>query len=637
MAQSKEAGRYGKGPRRSGPENALAPKQSISDTPKQDIVPYERSSPSLLAQQPADISLEHPATDSEWVDLKFHLESRLLMMTNWRLSWWRHWALLAENILPRRYHWLVTPNTMTRGFPINQNIVDPTGSQAMRVCASGLKEGLTSPSRPWFKIKAAQPGFLPDKEAQIWFDNVEGLMYSVMARSNFYDSLTQVFEDLTVFGTSPMIIYEDEKDVIRCHVPCAGEYYLASSNSNRVESFYRKFVMTVSQIVQMFGLDKCPGDIQGLWKTKGASLDVERIVAHAIEPNFPIIDGRGQELKPMAGSQFPYREVYWVWGASSEYALSVRGFYEEPFISPRWAITSNDPYGRSPGMDTLPDIMQLQLESKRKAEAIEKHVRPPLLASVELQNQPSSALPGHVTYVANLGPQSGMRPVYEVNPQLQWMVEDIKQIQERIKKGFFNDIFMLHSDTTKEQTAYETSKRDQEKMTVLGPVVDRFQNEGASPAIKRIFGIMRRRGMLPPIPDSLKGVGFDIEYISMLAMAQKAAATTSIERVLATAGNLMAADPEIMDNFDLDETIREYGDLMSAPHKIFKDRKAMEEKREQRRQAQAQQAHAQATAQIGTQAAQTAKVMSDTPVGGGGSALDHMLGMGGGQPIDMSM
>jgi hypothetical protein len=440
-----------------------------------------------------------------------------------------------------------------------------------------------------------------------------------------------VFEDLTVFGTSPMIIYEDEKDVIRCQVPCAGEYYLAVSNSNRVETLNRKFVMTVLQIVQMFGLENCPGSVQEMWRTKGASLDVEFIVAHSIEPNFSLPDGQGSALVPLGG-HFPWREFYWVWGSSTERPLSARGFYEEPFIAPRWAITSNDPYGRSPGMDVLPDIMQLQLESKRKAEAIEKHVRPPLLASFDLKNEPSSALPGHVTYVANLGPQAGMRPVYEVTPQLQWMVADIKEIQERIKNGFFNDIFRLHSDTTKEQTAFEVQKRDQEKMAVLGPIIDRFQNEGAGPSIKRIFGIIRRRGMLPILPDSLKGVGFDIEYVSMLAMAQKAAATTSIERVLATAGNLMAADPEIMDNFDLDEAIREYGELMSAPHKIFRDRKAMEAKRNQRRQQQADMAQAQQMKEIAPQTAQTAKVMSDTPVGGASSALDLMLGMGGQPP-----
>jgi hypothetical protein len=281
--------------------------------------------------------------------------------------------------------------------------------------------------------------------------------------------------------------------------------------------------------------------------------------------------------------------------------------------------------------------MQLQLESKRKAEAIEKHVRPPLLASVDLKNEPSSALPGHVTYVANLGPQAGMRPIYEVTPQLQWMVADIKEIQERIKNGFFNNIFLLHSDTTKEQTAYEVQKRDQEKMAVLGPVIDRFQNEGAGPAIKRIFGILSRRKMLPPIPDSLKGVNFSIEYISMLSMAQKAAATVSIERILATAGNIMAADPEIMDNLDLDETIREYGDLVGVPHKVFRDRQAAEQKRMQRRQQQQQQMQAQSAAAIGSQAAQTAKVMSDTPVGGASSALDLILGMGGGgQPPSLA-
>lgn len=628
MARSAVARYKGARPKKG---EALKASQAVTEAPKAEIVPYEISSPSLIASQPAEPPRDLMTMDPEWTDLKTHLEARLLMMTNWRLSWWRHWALLAENILPRRYHWLITPNTMTRGFPINQNIVDPTGSHAMRICASGLKEGLTSPSRPWFKLKAELPNFKPDREAQIWFDDVEALMYNTMSKSNFYDSLTQVFEDLTTFGTSPMIIYEDEKDVIRCHVPCAGEYYIAISSAFRVEAVYRKFNMTISQIVQMFGLEHCPRDVQEMWRTKGAACDVERIVAHAIEPNFPIIGGRGQELQPMRGGHFPYREVYWVWGASNEHPLSVRGFYEEPFICPRWAVTSNDPYGRSPGMDALPDIMQLQLESKRKAEAIEKHVRPPLLASVELRNEPSSALPGHVTYVANLGPQAGMRPIYEVNPQLQWMVADIQEIQKRIKSGFFNDLFLMMAEATKEMTAFEVAERKQEKLQVLGPVIDRFQNEGAGPAIKRIFGVLKRRGMLPPLPNSLRGVPLAIEYVSMLAMAQKAAATTAIERVVAMAGNLAGVNPEIVDNIDMDELIRQYGEFMSVPHKIFRDQKAMLALRDQRRRQQQQEQQAAGSMGMAQGAAQTAKVMADTPVGGGGSALDMMLGMQGGK------
>lgn len=592
---------------------------------------YERTGPSFLAQQPNAIERTKLAAKPDWLKLVGHLDARMGQLRNWRLSWIEHWALLSEYILPRRNIWLSqgamnqpAPNSMVRGLPINKMIVDPTGTQSMRVCAAGMMSGLTSPSRPWFKLKAGlgRNRQEPDREAKIWFDQVEDLIYSVMAGSNFYDALTQHWEDMVTYGTAPIIIYEDAEDIIRCYNPVAGEYYLAVSNAMRVETLYRLFVMTISQIVEMFGLENCPADIKGMWATKGAAIDTERLVAHAIEPNFEIND-QGDGVVP---GDFSYREVYWIWGMPGEQALSLRGFKDPPFIAPRWATTSNDPYGRSPGMDTLPDIMQLQVETKRKAEAIEKQVRPPLLASIELKNQPSSILPGHVTYVSGLGADRGMRPIYTVQPEIREMMEDIREVQTRVKSGFFNDLFLMLAQQTKDMTAYEVAQRQQEKLQVLGPVIERFQNEGASPAIKRIYGILARKGLLPVLPQSLKGVPIQIEYISMLTLAQRAASTAGIERVEAMMGRVAALDPDIMDNIDQDEMITEYGEQMTVPHKIFRDKAQVAAIRQQKQQAKQQAAQMQMT----TAAVQGAQTLSQTDIGGGQNALQRIIGTAGG-------
>ncbi len=600
-----------------------------------DTAAYENASPTLLAEQPASLPMEPQTTVPWWDQLRDHLETRTTNLRNWRLSWWQHWALLAEYILPRRYHWLIVPNTMSRGFAINQHIVDPTGTQAMRVCASGLMSGLTSPSRPWFKL-GADTSTVMDEAAQLWFDEVERRMYEVMSGSNFYDSLAQMYEDLTTFGTSPLLVYEDSEEIIRCYNPCAGEYFLAVGPSFRVESFFRQFVMTIAQIVEMFELENCPPDIQEMWATKGGAIDTERIIAHAIEPNFPIASrGSTSEINPLKGN-YAFREVYWVWGGAGTKPLSVRGFHEVPFVAPRWAVTSNDPYGRSPGMDSLPDIMQLQVQTKRKAEAIEKQVRPPLLASVELKNEPSSILPGHVTYVSQLGPGQGMKPIYEVQPDLQYMTLDLKEIQGRIQKGFFNDLFlMLQTQGSDRMTAYEVAARQQEKLQVLGPVIERFQNECLSQVIKRIFAIMSRKQLIPPPPPSLARTTVQIEYISILAIAQRAASTASIERVFALAGNIAAAakiNPKwgaVLDNLDADTALREYGDMLTVPHNIFVPPEIMAQKRQADAAAQQQftaQQQAQLQGQEALAAVKGAKTLSDTDVGGGTNMLQSILG-----------
>lgn len=603
---------------------------------KQENAAYEKSSATLLSQQPDVIDQKKPPSSEvkDWNILRGHLEARLVNLRQWRSSWWNsNWSQLAQYIEPRRSTWLTqntggypSPNNMSRGKPINNSIVDPTATFAVRVCAGGLMSGLASPSRPWFKVVLGQKNVEIDAAGQQWLDEVEERMYTVLAGSNFYNSFAQECEDLVVFGTAPVIIYEDETDLLRCYNPTVGEYYLSSSATMRVDGLYRTFVMTVAQIVDFFKLENCPEDIRKLWMQKGSALDMERIVAHSIEPNFEIgADGKGK-----VPGNYTWRETYWLFGANAEKPLSLRGFMDQPFTAARWSTQSNDAYGRSPGMDVLPDVIQLQVETLRKAEGIEKHVRPPLVADMQLKNQPSSILPGHVTYVNNLGPGTGMRPIYEVQPDLNAITMDLKEIQARIQRGLFNDLFlMLNSTPDKRQTAYEVSAKLQEKLAVLGPVIDGLLNESLKPRLKRVFGIMLRKGIIPPMPDSLKNVPIDLQFVSMLALAQKAAATGGIERILALVGNMAGAFPQAGDILNVDETIREMNELLGNPQKILNPQDKVDQMRQQR----AEQQKAAANSAIGGQdmkslqtGAQAAQVLSQTQIGGGQTALSAALG-----------
>ena len=204
----------------------------------------------------------------------------------------------------------------------------------------------------------------------------------------------QAFQDVTVFGTAPVIIYSDFEDVVRFYLPCAGEYFLATGARLTVDTFDREFVLTVSQIVEMFGLENCPKDVQAMWINGGASLDQEFVVCHCIEPNFAVSKKGTKEKINFIPGVFAYREIYWLKGIESDRPLSKMGFHKKPFMVARWATTSNDPYGRSPCMDALGDSKQVQQETRRKAEFIEKGVRPPMGANPELKNEPSSIVPG---------------------------------------------------------------------------------------------------------------------------------------------------------------------------------------------------------------------------------------------------
>jgi hypothetical protein len=506
--------------------------------------------------------------------------------------------------------------------------LDSTGTLAARNLASGIMTGVSSPTRPWFKTKIGRMDTTQVSPVSLWLAEVERMMMLVFQESNFYTSIHQMYFDLVVFGTAVMLIYEDFEDVIHCYNPCLGEYYLDVDGQLKPTVFYREFTMTISQVVDRFGRENVSDSVGRLYDEGGSSLTRELIVAHAIEPN--VGDNFG------ISKVFPFREVYWEWGGStspqggSAYPmgfLSKRGFFESPVIAVRWDLVSNDAYGRSPGMDALPDIKQLQQEVRRKAQAIDKTVNPPMVADIQLKNQPASLLPGGTTYVAGMmtAHKTGFEPVYgNWRPDIKSLSEDLMEIRQRIKQTFFNDILQTISqfETRSNVSATEIDARRAESLIMLGPVLERIQIEGLSPIIDRVFGIMQRARLFPPAPQDIQGRSIDIEYISMLSMAQSAAQTTGIERLFGLVGNLVGVDPAAMDNVDVDYALDEYSMLMNNSPKLIRSPEQLAQIRQQRQQQQAQQQQAEMAEKM----AKSAQVLSQTETGAGQNALQQMIG-----------
>lgn len=529
---------------------------------------------------------------------------------------------------------------MTKGFLLNNAIVDSTATLAMQICAAGLWTGLTSPSRPWFKLGSGMPGVELQEDGKEWVEDLERKIYTVLAQSNFYNTLAQAFQDIAVFGTAPVIIYEDAEDVIRCYLPCAGEYFLGVGSRLSVDTLYREFVLTVTGIVEMFGLEACPPEVRDLWKEGGGSIEREFVVAHAIEPNFPLSsrsrDGGKVDVVP---GGFTWREVYWLRGQQNYHELSRRGFHERPFMAARWNVVSNDPYGRSPGMDAIGDTKQLQQETRRKAEFIDKLVRPPMGAHPSLRNEPSSIIPGNITYIAANDGDKGFWPLFEVAPAaLAPMVQDLDKIEERINRCFFVDIFMAISrmEGVQPRNELELTKRDLERLQVLGPFINLFETEFAGPAIQRVMAILERRRLLKPMPQSLRGIPLKIEYVSVMKLAQAGTEAVGLKDFAVTGAEASQAAqaaglPNPLRVVDWDKWYRRYAEVTNTASEILFTED--EVKKQDAAKAQLiQQQKMLSTTMAGVQAAQALGNTPTTP----GTALGQILGHGGGAPINTS-
>jgi hypothetical protein len=251
-------------------------------------------------------------------------------------------------------------------------------------------------------------------------------------------------------------------------------------------------------------------------------------------------------------------------------------------------------------------------------------VSPPMLADIQLQNQPMALLPNGITYVARLDANTGARPAYQVSLPLGEVTADINQIQQRIANIFYNFLFNKVMNLATVRSAREIDSIESERLVLLGAVLERFENEGLDPALERFFSIMLRRKLLPPVPPSVaqRGAEIEVEYVSILSAAQSAAGTASTERFLQLAGSVASIWPEIREVPEIVNIAVDYARDIGVPAKNIRSKKDIAAIiNQQNHQAQQQQTIDQAE-----QLAGGAKVASETQVGGGMSLLQQMLG-----------
>jgi hypothetical protein len=265
-------------------------------------------------------------------------------------------------------------------------------------------------------------------------------------------------------------------------------------------------------------------------------------------------------------------------------------------------------------MDALGDVKALQLEQKRKAQAIDIHVRPPYLADGSLRGKRISTVPGDITFIDGLATQqhAGLRPAYEVKPEIQALLEDMQEIQARIKRCYFEDMMaMLAESDNPQMTAREIEERHSEKVLILGPIMERLNDELFDPLIERTFGIMLRKGLVPLIPKELQGQELKIEYTSILAQAQKLIGTANVEKVAEFVGGMAKIDPKAIDKFDVDEAIDTYAEMHGINPNIIRTKDQIKPFRDMRQKQMQMQQMAQ-MAKPAEQLAKGAKAMGDT-------------------------
>lgn len=535
--------------------------------------------------------------------------SRHAALTSERSSFVSHWQEISDYLLPRSGRFFTSDRN--KGGKRHNNIYDSSGTRALRVLAAGMMAGMTSPARPWFRLTTSVPELDESAAVKAWLADVTRIMQMVFAKSNTYRALHGMYEELGAFGTASTIVLPDYRNVIHHYTLTTGEFSLATDYRGQVNTLYREYEMTVGQVVAEFGLKNCSNTIKALYDRN--ALETWVPVIQAIEPR----TARDQSKKD--SKNMPFRSAYLERGGNEDAFLRESGFKEFPALCPRWAVAGGDIYGNSPAMEALGDIKQLQHEQLRKAQGIDYQTKPPLQAPSSMKNQAVNTLPGGVSYVDASSPTGGIRAAWEVNLNLNYLLEDIRDVRERIKGSFYADLFlMLAGSTNSAMTATEVAERHEEKLLMLGPVLERMHNEILDPLIESTFARMVEANIVPPPPQELQGMELNVEFVSMLAQAQRAIATNGVDRFVGNLGAVAQFKPGVLDKFDEDRWADAYADMLGVDPELIVpgDKVALI------RQARAEAAQAQAQAEQMAQSAAAAKDLAAADTSGQNALTD---------------
>ncbi|MEY2653434.1 MAG: hypothetical protein RLZZ524_461 [Pseudomonadota bacterium] len=544
---------------------------------------------------------------------------------NERSSWLNRWRDISRYQQPFAGRFLVTDNN--RGDTADSQVLDETAIFCADTLAAGFMSGATSPARPWHRLEVPDKDLMEYKPVKSWLFRVAELQRAIFAASNTYNALRMGYEELGLFGTWADVVESEFETVIHHHPLTVGEYALATNAKNRVDTLVRELRMTVVQCIRTFGRENCSPVIRNLYD-RGNYFDYVEVV-HFIAPR----DEREREYGKRDAKNMPWKSCYFEPNADSGYDKFLResGYKRFPVIAPRWATRGRDVYGRGPGMNVRGSVKQLQHEQLAKGRAIDYQSNPPRVMHSSLRGQEHLTLPGRTSFSDVVGPQSGVRSAFDVPMNLQHLGEDIEDVRSRIRRGYYTDLFlMLANDNRSGVTATEVAQRHEEKLLMLGPVIENIHGEGLSPLIDISFDAISEAGLLQgnlAPPPELENMQLQVRFVSVLAQAQRMVAAGGMDRLLATVGTIATQkqDPGVWDKVDTDQTIDDYADMFGVNPEIIRSDDEVAAIAEQR----AAQQRAQQQAAAAQQMAQTAKDLAGADMSGDNALTGIMRGLQG--------
>lgn len=502
-----------------------------------------------------------------------------------RSNYERDWSDIADVLRP-----------IGKGFSSYQQegqrkhtrIYDASPLQAVEHFKAGLYSSMTPQGSMWFELQhvdAKLNEFGPVKE---YLEIVNDRTWKSFGPgvSAFYNQITAVYADLGAFGTG--VLYSAElfgKQRFIDRARALHECYIDVDESDIVDTLFRRYELTSRAIATRAAEYMDPEDRwnvpQKILTEAEKSPSSKHFVIHAVYP----------DNKPSANYGKRWKECYVL--EEEKHVLKENGYFEFPYMAPRWDVAAGERYGRGCGHVALADVKSLNVARKSNLGMMDRAARPVILAHKE--NDVGGGIapyPGEVLYGAISGDGKKLvAPMDEgKNPAIALEME--RQLRSIVKDAFY--FGLMETVSEREMTLGEYMGRNEERQRLLGPYLGRVETELLSPLVHRRVGMLERAGQLPEMPEELAAYpgGLQVRYVSPLSRLQRRSEADAANAAMAAIGQAAAVMPELITEIDPRMLAEVISDGYGA--KILRSREASQQIKDMQEQQQAAMAAAAA-------------------------------------------
>jgi hypothetical protein len=465
-------------------------------------------------------------------------------------------------------------------------IFDSTLRQAAMTYAAGCMSWITPAETKWFAYTA--PRFLRgDDAAKSWYSECSDIASEVLAGTNFYSQVHDVYMQDGIYGTSGLFVRENVRYGLHFESMQISEYSILENHLGDVDTVFRVKKYSARQMADDFGEKNLPHEVAQCLGYPLKERNEDHEVIHCISER----KDRDRYRKNVQNA--PWASV-WIHKAS-EKILRESGFYEPPFCVHRHLPWGRTPYGRSPGMESLYDTRTLNYMQQQLDTLVEKQVSPPVIAPANFEGTIDLRARG-ITYT----PDMNSRPQYFGEPGNYMIGEDRTEFRKRqINNAFHVELFQALASVPigKQMTAEEVRQRRNDRLPNFSPTFARKTREICDPIMRQVFSVLAKAGAFPPAPRQLmqnlgNGEVFipdpNIVYSSRMALALQTIHNDAFVDAMTMAGNIANVRPDVLDNLNIDDGFRNYARNLGVLESSIVPERIRDQMRMARAQAQAQ-------------------------------------------------